>query len=359
MALYSIFSDGNTPNDFKAIVGGAVNDSFDLSYIEPIFDNTHEQRMEDWLGPDIYQALKEALAGTPTDDDTALLPYYRKPLAWLALHDYLPFAEAQISGAGVSRVETDSHRSAYKDQVRRIQAQCITNGHEAFERLLIFLEANKATYTGWPDAPGYIKYHGVMLNTALSFRSVYDKGISRQVFEESLFGCVMDAEALAIVKAIGDDQYAALLAARRDGAWTTEAKEKKAILLCQKVSAHFSLKEALARNYVCLEGNRVVQLEHSPDMVPNERTAIPLGVGVRSQLHDDRANAYLKSLCDYLDLNIDDNAFAHYKAYRAALAEAEAAGEEAPATNTLPSGANTGVSAGWDNVTGRKGIVRF
>jgi hypothetical protein len=331
---YSIFSDSSNPHDFKAIVGGAVNASFELASIAPQFGNTHQQRMEEWLGDTIYFQLVGNLASdSVTDDQERLLPLYQKALAWLTLHDYLPFAEAQITEAGVSRVETDSHKTAYKDQVRKIQAQCITNGYEAMERLIIYLDGMRVEFPDWVDAPGFLKYHGVMLNTALAFRSVYDKSVTRQVFEESLFGCVADAEAFSIVKLMGQAQYDALLLARQNNDWTTEAKEKKAILLSQKISAHFSLKEALTRNYVRLEGNRVVQIEYLAEQaVPREGTASALAVGVRSQLHDDRANAYLKSLRDYLDANIEDAAFADYKAYQEELAAAEEAYQEARGT---------------------------
>lgn len=319
--------------DLKAYLGGAINASFDIEYISPFFETAHQQRMEEWLGTTLYDDLVDAVANNDaTAAEVALLPYYQKALVWLALYDYIPFAEVQVTGSGVSRVENEQYKSAYKSQVQAIMENALTNGYEALERLLIFLEANKGTYTAWTTATGYAKYHGVMLNTATIFRTVYDKTLNRHTFE-SMFGCVEDAELLALVPLLGQTQYDALLNARKTGTYTSEALEKKAILLAQKISAHFTLRDALGKNWVQVKHNRVVQVDATSEQANLRQTTAPaFPVGARKELHDDRANAYIQQLRSFLDANVDNAAFAGYKAWKATLAAAEEAYQEARET---------------------------
>lgn len=349
---YSIFTD---LSDLKSVLGRAVNQSIDIVDLSPFFETTHQQRIEEWLGSDLYDSLVEAVEAASTDDDQdAVLPYYKKALAWLTLYDYIPFAEVQITGAGVSRVENDNYKTAYKNQVKAVQEQALRNGYEALEKLIIFLENNKATYTDWPAAAGYARYHAVLLHSASLFRSVYDKNISRQVFE-SMVGIVEDAELFALVPLLGQAQYDALLTARKTNTYTSETLEKKVILLCQKISAHFTLREALVKNYVRIENNRVVQIEYPADQsTPMEAAASTLSIAGRREMHDARANAYLKALNTYLDANEDDDALTNYKAWKATKAAAEEAYQDAR-TKEYGAGtiaASTSERSDWGNAFG-------
>lgn len=323
--------------ELQNVVGGSVNrSSFTIESILPFFDIAHERHIEDWLGTAIYEDLKTALDGSPTPAQTALLPYYRKPLAWLALYEYLGFAAAQIGDTGVHRIETDSRKTAYKYQEKRVIEACLANGYEALEKLLLFLEANKVTYTDWPNAPGYLRHHEVLLHSAATFRIAQSKKISRHVFDQ-VRAIIEDVENFAIVPAISQEQYDALLAARKTGTWTTEEKEKKVIYMLQRAAAHFTLDNAIRLNFVQFEGDSVVQREYLEDQsVPKMGKPTLSDTGLRLSLHDDNANRWLKKALDYLKDNIDDDAFEHYKTLYDAQVEAAAAAaaEEAACTTT-------------------------
>lgn len=311
-------------SDFKDIIGGGVNASMYLDSIQPYFDIAHERHMEDWLGTAFYTNLGDGVENSNlTQAETALLPYYRKALAWLALYEYLPHANVQISEAGMYRVENDSMKTAYKYQMLAVQDNAINNGYEALEKLILFLESNKATYTDWTNAPGYEKHHNVLLHTAAAFRIVHNKRLARYTFD-AIRGVVEDVEQFVIAKLLGDDQYAALLDARKTNTWTTEAKEKRAIYLLNRASAHFALAAALQLNYVTLKSDRVVS-NTDTEAAPAEQPASTAQVFTRLQLHDDIANRHLKAAREYLDENIEDPAFSNYKAWQEELAEMEEA----------------------------------
>ena len=45
-------------------------------------------------------------------------------------------------------------KTPFKYQVKEANDRMRNMGYQALERLIIFLEENKATYTDWPIAPG-------------------------------------------------------------------------------------------------------------------------------------------------------------------------------------------------------------
>jgi hypothetical protein len=323
----SLFNDITT---LKTVTGGAISATMDYDSISPFFQIAHERHIESWLGTDLLTALEAGLAaGSPAAKWTALAPYYRRALGWLTMYEYLSFATVQLGESGLHRVETDSHKTAYKYQEKAIRETAIANGYEALEKLLIFLDANRTDYTQWPLAAGFALYHGVLLNTAAAFRMVSSKKLNRQVFEV-VRGMVTEVEELAIVPIIGQAQYDALLTARKTGTWTDETLEKKIILLCQRIAAHFTLVTALRQHLVTLKGDAVVQLEADAEQsLPKEAMPGLAAVGIRLDSHDDTANRYINVLRGLLTTNVDETALAGYKAWVATLAAAEEAYQDA------------------------------
>jgi hypothetical protein len=327
-----LFNDIST---LKSVTGGAISATMELDSIEPYFQIAHERHIEAWLGTDLLTALETGLAaGSPAVKWTALAPYYRRALGWLTMYEYLSFATVQLGESGLHRVETDSHKTAYKYQEKAIRETALQNGYEALEKLLIYLEANQADYDEWELSPGYQLYHGVLLNTATAFRMVGGKKISRQVFEV-VRGMITEVEELAIVPIIGQAQYDALLTARKTGTWTSETLEKKIILLAQRIAAHFTLVTALKQHIVALKGDAVVQLEAEADQsLPKEGAPTLAAVGIRLDSHDETANRYIKIMRTLLDANTEDPALVDYAAWLVTLAELEAAYQTArEATN--------------------------
>lgn len=314
----------------KTVTGGAISATMEYDSISPFFQIAHERHIEIWLGTDLLDALEAGLdAGSPLAKWTALAPYYRRALGWLTMYEYLSFAAVQLGEGGLHRVETDSHKTAYKYQEKPVREGALTNGYEALEKLLIFLEAQQDDYDEWELSTGYQIYHGVLLNTAMAFRMVSSKKIGRKVFEV-VRGMVTDVEEQALVPLLGEDQYEALLTARKTGTYTSEALEKKVILLCQRISAHFTLVAALKEHLVTLKGDAVVQVESPDDQsLPKEGAPSLPAIGLRLDLHDQTANAYIRKLRTLLDANVEDPALEHYAAWKDTLAEQEAAYQEA------------------------------
>jgi hypothetical protein len=325
-----------TIGTFKDVIGGGVNASMYLDSIEPYFDIAHERHIEDWLGTTLYNALADGIENSNlTQAETNLLPYYRKALAWLALYEYMPHATVQISEAGMYRVENENMKSAYKYQMLAVMDNAIVNGYESMEKLILFLETNKATYTDWTTAPGYDKHHNIFLHTAADFRNVHNKRMARHTFD-TIRGVVEDVEQFVIAPLLGEQQHAALLNARKTNTWTTETKEKKVIYLINRAVAHYAIAAAMAMNIVEMRSDRIVSKTQG-EALNSELVAGVEKYFVKNQHHDDTANRHLKRLRDYLNENLEDVAFQDYKDWQAELAEAEEAYQESrPATQSIP-----------------------
>lgn len=318
----------------KTITGGAVGATMEFESIEPFFQIAHEMHLEFWLGTDLLESLETELASNDPDATAvALAPYYRRALGWLTVYEYLSFASVQLGESGLHRVETESHKTAYKYQEKAVRETCLNNGYEALEKLLIYYEGRKTDFPGWPIAPGYEIYHGQLLNTVTAWRMVQAKKMTRQVFE-TMVGIAKEVEEMAIVPIIGQAQYDALLAHRRDDDYTSEALEKKIILMAQRIAAHFTLTNALRQHLVELRGDRVVQLEFLEDQgVPKEGSPTIAAVGIKLDSHDQTANTYINKLRALLEANLEDDALTDYVAWKATLAEAEEAYQDARSTD--------------------------
>lgn len=353
-------------SDFQTAVGGAVNHSFSLDSLDPFFRIAHERHIEDWLGSDLLDDL--ALAVESNDLSPAqleLLPRYQRALAWLALYEYHPHAAVQFSEAGLMRVETDSHKTAYKYQEAAKLQSTLVNGYEALEKLIIFLDNNRNSYPEWENAPGFDRHHAVLLHTAALFRIAQNKKITRQVFDQ-VRPVIEDVEQFAIVPLIGQAQYDALLESRRSGFYASIEKEQKIIYILQRAIAHFTLENAIRQNLVQFTGDAVVQKE-LPDALPATRTASDAAVSLRLLFHDDTGNRFLKQAKAYLDARLDDPAFSPYAQHLEDLAAQEQAYQDSRPQEIPLQFADTSPRHDWGNAFGfetefpqkRKGVSRL
>jgi hypothetical protein len=305
-------------SELKNFVGGGANISLELSSILPTMEEAAWNHVIPILGEEQWQDLYDNF-DSPDADQTALLPYVQKPLAMLSLHEYAKIGNIQFGESGIYRVETDMHKSAYKYQENQYKEYMLHQGYEALERMQKFLDNNDDTYTVFAGSTAFTRTRGLLINYASVFRDNYSKYVSRYTFEH-IRPIIEEIEIYAIENFLGPDQFSRIKA----GILADDLTDAELELLrrLQKAVAHFTIKEAIARMWVRIEGKNVVQSENSEPQ-SYERTAsakeAAAGLLLRTEeIHGDRMMKYVK---DYLDDNLAT--FTDYSDYLDELAAAE------------------------------------
>lgn len=324
-----------TLDELKAVLGGAMeyDDSIRKS-MKPFFDIAFDKHLSAWLSPATFDDLvAKHTADTLTAEQEALLPYVQQALGWLAYIEYSGFNDTNFGPAGRYRREDEDRKGLFKYQENKMDDKALHNGYDAIEKLVLFLEANKATHTYWYDEPGYTKHHELFLHSAEACRAAHSKRIGRYVFD-IIRGKVEELEGFVLLPLLGATTYEALLTARRDDAWDADPAQEKlqrqVIALANKATLHFALMEGMRENLVRFDGNMVVQGESSESQ-SNKTAAKPDRVMAAERLaaHAEFGNRHLDRLRQLLTDNIDAAVLADYKAHQEALAEAAEAEQQA------------------------------
>ena len=243
----------------------------------------------------------------------------------LAMYEYAKIGGIQFGENGIFRIEAENQKGAYKYQENQYKDAMLTNGYEALEDMLVFLNANRTDYTTWNTSTEAERSRALFINTAADFRMAYSKYVTRHTFE-MLRTIIEDVETFAILPLIGDDQYDALKTAVA-GATPLTAAARRLLKVIQKAVAAFTVKEAMQKMWLQVDGSKLVQLERLEPQ-SYEKDSPPGSNVISLQLYqqDVWANRLLSNIIRILNTHADD--YPIYTAYLEELAEAEEAEEE-------------------------------
>lgn len=317
-------------DNFKEFVGGAVNRSLELDSIAPAYHQVVQQSIIPLIGETLWATIDSTWDDTPSAAITALLPYVRRPIAQLTMYEYAAIGNVQFSEAGIVRMETESMKSAYKYQENAYREWMLNAGHEALEELQLFLMSNSGDYADWTGDDAYARSYELMINTARTFRAYYSKKVSRYVYEV-LRPIIEEVEIFAIEPSIGEGQYNRLKA----GILADDLTSDELILLqkLQRAICHFAVEEAMQRNFVQFDGDKVVRIEGTGDQASTDRMAASgREMTFAKRYHQYHAHRHLERAITYLDDNSDT--YPLYAAFVEARTEAEAA-EDAADSDSL------------------------
>lgn len=318
-------------SDVKDYVGGGVNLSMEIDSLQPALHAALHNHVMRWLGADQYNDLLTDI-GSPSPEQTALLPYVRRALALLAMYEYSHVGGVQLGEAGMFRVETEGMKSPYKYQENAYRNWMKHNGYEAIEQMVEFLVANSDDYPLW-EADILPTSRALLINSAEEFRQAYAQYISRYTFEV-VRPIIEDVGELAILPLLGQDQYDAIKDAILAG--DASAYELAVLKLIRRAVAAFTVEEAKKRNWVKIDGRNVMEVE-GLDAQTYEKYGSPTTPAMNLSLRTDTemANMHIQRIKNYLADNLDE--FPLYSAYLTELAEAEEAEADAAASTCTTS----------------------
>ena len=185
-----------------------VNASFTFADISPLIADVETEFIKDILGTTEYTNLNDAFnANTLSSNQTLLLPYCQRAIAWLAYMRWVPIGNIQVIAGGFRVVASDNTLPASQWRVKDFEHECAKNGFNALEKLLIYLwSVATGTYTGWDASAERTNHRNLLLLSAKEFQQSVDINNSYEIFRK-LKSYILFAELNHVKPITGAAQY--------------------------------------------------------------------------------------------------------------------------------------------------------
>ncbi|MDX1642039.1 MAG: DUF6712 family protein [Balneolaceae bacterium] len=280
----------------------SVNVNVDFDTLSPHIDNALTEFLSDpWLGNTIVSDI-ETNVNTVTGIYPTLVELTQRCLTYFSVLKALPFIEVNIGDQGITRTESDHTKSAYRGQVARIEKQLKTDANNSLEKLLNFLEANKATYTLWTDAPGYIENSNYFFVDAKDFAKYYHLKHGRLTYNKLLPSMRYVTEFM-IKAETGSDQFDDFFAKKT--ATNNTSYYKEAYKLLKNALAYLTVSNALVDGWIEFTENGVQFTEQTEDI---QKFSSADGEKIASKIRktEQMGQSYLSKLVEYMNNNLDE-----------------------------------------------------
>lgn len=305
-------------SEFKESVGGAINLSVEIDSMAATIEDVAHEIIEPWLGETTFQNLIGE--GDPLDIIAQeaydkLKPYVQRPLAKLTLVQYTKLVAIQVSEEGVGRIENEGRgiKSAYKYQENDYRDTNHHYGYEALERMLKFLDKNEADYPDWSASTARDRNRELFIMYASEFKAIHDKKVSRYVYEV-IRPIIDEVEFEHIETVIGTPFFLELKERHRTKKLGVDAEspspehakaERELLKHIQRAIAHLTIQEAIKRNWVFFDGDKVGAKEKlEPQSYTKEGPASAQPVSLRLRTHKDWASRHLHHIHCFLQENM-------------------------------------------------------
>lgn len=290
---------------FKSVVGGAVNQSMDIDSIMPTVETTYQLHLAPVLGQDfadeIWQAFED---GDLSVYDEKLLKALRKALGLLTLYEYSSIGAVQFSESGLHRVETETVRTAYRYQEEEYLRKNLTSGYEAIEQLQRHLESNHLSYSAYSTSPERRRFNKNLLRFASELRASYSKYITRYALE-CMRPVLEEVQCFAIEGNLPSAFVDDLVTKNATGQLSTI--ETTLVELMQRIITEFTIMESLARNWVQIDGNRVVHHEHKNGVLRSDLgRASDNAVSLAMRHHNHKGSKLIAKMFNFITEHEED-----------------------------------------------------
>lgn len=286
--------------DIKEFI--SVNVNIDFNTLAPHIDNALvEFLQEPWLGGDIVDDI-ETNVGTGTGVYPNLVKLTQRCLTYFSVLKALPFIEVNIGDEGITRPAGEHMATAYRGQIERIETQLKTDAYNALERLLAYLEKNKAGYPLWTDAPGYIEFSNYFFKDSKEFSYHYALVHGRLTYK-SLLQSMRYITEINIKAEIGADQLADFFLKKFETNNTPQYVQAYKYL--KPALANLTVAQALIDGWVTYTSKGVHFNEDTADTKKQtQASAEQLSAKINSV--QNVGETYLSKLVAYMNNNLDD-----------------------------------------------------
>ena len=297
--------------DLKKTIGGAINPSIEEENISTEMRNAYEKFIRPYIHRDYWDHLVERWEDDNlTPKEEKLVSLLKQSLAYFSIFELITIGSVQLTDSGLTRQESEHHKSAYKYQEDRFAAKMHHLGYLYLERTLRHITNYITQYELFSsesdDWDAYKEIVPGILNFADDAQKSSGKEISRETFE-TMTGACRDIERYAIWPAIGEGLFDALYKKEYFSHLTTidapTPEEKKAIHLIRKVVASLAIVEAIKTNLVHLDGKKVMNVNYKSSNSDTNATPPDGHINLRVTQSEIQGNRYMIDLKKYMEEN--------------------------------------------------------
>lgn len=287
--------------------------------------------MRNQLGKDLYDGLvafyysSGSGSGSGESRFAGLLPYVQRPLANLALAEYVDVGQLEIETAGVRVNTSDGHKSAYSWQVENVQNYFLKHGWDAIEQLLQYLEEHLATFPEWRQSEGFTISREHFIQTTAEFSKYVKIAGSRRTFQ-ALWPFMWEAQETQIRAQLGTDYFIELQERFRsvqegsgsgagDGTGNQLNADDRAVLdLLRPALAHLTIAEAVASLplMISAEGIHLTTKMGTTENAQEKKKAPENLMRATQRRHETTGKGWLKKLKSYLNKNASSTRYTTY-----------------------------------------------
>jgi len=284
----------NSTLDLKKHV--SVGSSFIFEDLQPYITQAVDEFTSKYVGD-----LDEILANEADGENMVKLNkarhYLQAALANFALYLYTPVGTINIDGSGMTNTVTEKRAPLSYGEKKDVQRTFISAGHKAMDRLLAYMERNKAAFPDWADSTQYTESKRLLVNNTAAFNDIYNIYESRQTF-------------LALRPALQqvEDQYIRtflcpeLLTFLKTGNPTGAQLEVKEFL--QKAIVAYTIAKVASEGIFTIDASSLMlKFDVLSNDKPQEVPALWLTNTIAT--HKANGDSYLKMVSDLITQNID------------------------------------------------------
>ena len=284
----------NSTPDLKKHV--SVGSTFSFEDLQPYISQAVDEFTSKYVGD-----LDELLANEADGENMAKLNkarhYLQAALANFALYLYTPVGTINIDGSGMTNTVTDKRAPLSYGEKKDVQRTFLSAGHKAMDRLLAYMERNKAAFPDWADSTQYTESKRLLVNNTAAFNDIYNIYESRQTFlalrpalqqvEDQYIRTFLCPELLTFLKT--DEPTGAQL----------EVKE-----FLQKAIVAYTIAKVASEGIFTIDASSLMlKFDVLSNDKPQEVPALWLNNTIAT--HKSNGDSYLKMVSDLITQNID------------------------------------------------------
>jgi len=275
-----------------------------------------QQHIAPVLGSTLFNSLNTAY--TAAADETALnadqqnlLEKCRWVIGPMLCYYYAPKSEVKLGESGAQRVESDTNKTAYQNQVVNYREQNLREGELATELLLQFLDENQTKYTAWVDSPGFQKYKELFIKSGSEFQDLFTSHSPYRNYL-AMRGKMQDVEQNNIRPLLGDDLFNHLKELDQSEEEFSE-NEEALLKKIKKVIAYLTVASAIPFLNVRMDANGITVMNNSSaqnDQMAKRSAAPDTILNSVISACNDAAKSWINNVTTFLAANPED--FAEY-----------------------------------------------
>jgi hypothetical protein len=287
--------------------------SFKFEEFKLYLEDVDSSILKKYLGSDFFDEVQEAfddanqVADDVADPYKAIVNLIRKCSPHFALAKWLPYGQVSISTTGVHINVSETKKTAFAWQIKKIEDAANENGFTLLDDLLLYLEKNLSTYGTYKDSDEYKENTSLFVSTASEF-SKYCSPFKRSILNfMRIRSIIRKVEDFDIKSTILPDYFTDLKTTIAAGT-TLGTNAKNALELIKPAVVNLAMAKAIRELSANMSSEGVVTFNNtaSTQSVENIQSAEITRLSVIAGSCENDGKTYLKNLRAYLEANKAD-----------------------------------------------------